>query len=499
MRHFYKYGILVISVFLSYLFFHGTGLDQNTQLIEGIMASLMIIIVVVFVRYYYKEGSIAKQKMGGAIILGGMIMRIGYMLYTNCTLRQHDIGDFSLEGYGHAAYILKLLINKQLPETNLVQFYHPPLFHALGAVTSAIVCTVLKETDYIDLVDAAKIVSCIASCATLLVSQSLCKQLKLKWKAENLVLLLIAFCPAFFLLAGRVNNDALVTLLMTMAILYTYYWYQQPSYKHTIQLALIYGLGMMTKTSCVTYAFFTFLVMCVVVYQQFKAKQYKNILIQLGLFGIISLPLGLWYTVRNYILFKQPLGYVLLISKESRLYRGNESIFHRFLTIDITNLIKTPFADPWKDGNLSVYAVKSSLFGEFKYDVPYFIPVILLLLACLLVVSLSYAIIKLWYLKQKELLDFRIGIIGLWGIIIIFYIYFYISYPFGCTMDFRYIVPIVTVSSMIIGISYNYEASEAIMSSKVLSVCDRFYQSYLPALVSLFALFSFLMYVLVKN
>ena len=49
------------------------------------------------------------------------------------------------------------------------------------------------------------------------------------------------------------------------------------------------------------------------------------------LFGVISLPLGLWHPIRNLVLFSQPIGGVLLPAEG--LYVGQYSVFQRFLTI----------------------------------------------------------------------------------------------------------------------------------------------------------------------
>ena len=70
------------------------------------------------------------------ILALGILMRIGYMLYTPAYVRGHDFGEFSLDSNGHAAYILYLL-HGELPPNNSYQFYHPPLFHGLSAAAMA--------------------------------------------------------------------------------------------------------------------------------------------------------------------------------------------------------------------------------------------------------------------------------------------------------------------------------------------------------------------------
>ena len=77
-------------------------------------------------------------------------------------------------------------------------------------------------------------------------------------------------------------------------------------------MAVIYGLGVMTKVSVGVIALFTAVVFVIMLVKTVKtdAKQWKMLMLRYIVFGLISLPLGLWYSVRNYRMFGQPLGYV---------------------------------------------------------------------------------------------------------------------------------------------------------------------------------------------
>lgn len=494
-----KYVYLCLSIFFIYVLFHGFEFDQYIRPIQIIMFT-SIAALSLFFAIDYKDYHTIKFNMLNYIILCGFILRIGYMLYTPCNVRSHDLGELELgpNDYGHAAYILKLMIYKHLPLTNDIQFYHPPLFYFLSAVVSALVNQILHSESYFDLVDAAKIVSCFASCATLLVCRHFCDDLKLRPDAQCLVLTILSFFPNFFLLAGRVNNDSLVVLFMFTAILYTYRWYQETSIRNTLGLALAFGCGMMTKMSCITIALFTAFVMCVVLYKAYKSHKVMPVIAKLLLFGLISLPLGLWYPIRNYLLFDQPLNYVLELPRDSELFCGDIPFFQRFLSIDLSNLWSTPFADAWSDHNIPAYILKNSLFGEFSYNVPSFAPIILLLLNILLVFCSLFAFVKL-VISKKIALELRVGLPLLWGIIIIFYNYFNVRYPFGCTMDFRYIVPTVFLGCLAIGLTYDFPLKKPLSQYHILAYCDRICKIALPSLTILFALLSTLMFILIQR
>ena len=143
----------------------------------------------------------------------------------------------------------------------------------------------------------------------------------------------MAFHPTFIILAGSINNDVLMILLSFYIILYLIKWNDDPNIKNTIILAIITGCAVMTKVSGAIMAvpiMYTFIKR---IFEVYKVEK-KNLLRLLGkflLFGVISLPLGLWQPMRNLIMFNQKIGWVLLPAEG--LYVGQYSIFERFLSI----------------------------------------------------------------------------------------------------------------------------------------------------------------------
>lgn len=414
------------------------------------------------------------------ILYIGMIMRIGYMLYTPCTVRSHDLWMLDVNSSGHAGYLLNILQRGQLPESNVRQFYQQPFYYICGALFSRVINMVLHTvqgpTGSYDLVDAAKTVSCVASCISLLASRAIFRECGITGKGLIASMALVAFLPAFYLTGGRVGPDALVAMFMILAFLYTFRWLKSPDWKNTIILAAIYGLGMMTKISCGTLAIITACIFLWKFVKEIREKRGRTLFVKFIVFGIISLPAGLWYSIRNYIKFGQPLNYVLKISKKVQLYTGDRSIVQRVIGIDISNWMKTPYADPWSDYNFPVYALKSALFGEFSstsYHLPVICPAVLLIFATILAiictVILCYNIKdrierkqfgKLNQVKTRKASsqlngsgqDMYTGM-ALFSCFIFYgsMIWFYIQYPFGCSMDFRYMTFLVVPIGILLG------------------------------------------------
>lgn len=374
------------------------------------------------------------------ILALGILMRVGYMLYTPANVRGHDLGGISVDSNGHAAYILYLL-QGELPPSNSGQFYHPPLFHLLSAIALACYRALSGFTAPEQLVEAAKTVSCAASIVTLFYARKLCRQLRLSDGATLIAVSLAAFLPNHYLLAGRVNNDSLAVMFMTAILYYTLRWYDQQDWNSIVKLALCFGLGMMTKISVGVFALVTGCMMLLVLYRRFREKKALPIIRQFAVFGLIAFLLGLWYPIRNFILFHQPFNYVLRISAESDLYCGDHNLWERFGLIKSFEI----YDHPYEDYNVWAYLLKGSLFGEFSFKMGKAIPGLLILINLLLIL-LSLVAMVLVLIRHRTAQWAALGCF--WLVLMGSYIDFNIQYPFGCTMDFRYVVPTALIGAV---------------------------------------------------
>ena len=459
LREMKKYLFLIAGITCSYMLFRICDYDYAPEIVKGIMAGIIGGCVILLL-WRWKSGKLHIQDVCSAIIVAGIVMRVGYMLYTGCEVRAHDLFDFSTDSYGHAAYILTLIQKGKLPETNYVQFYQQPFYYILGAGISKLINSILRCKEAYYLVDAAKLISCFAACSILFVMEKFCDICCLKKKGRVAALLLVAFTPAFYLCGARVNCDALASLLILMEVVWTLQWNRCPSWRNTVLLAVIYGCGVMTKISCGIVAIFTVLVFIYHLIYRYHGKERWKLTGKYGVFGLISLPLGLWYSIRNYILFHQPLMYVLEIPENTGLYRGNYSLFSRFFAIDLSNLLKTPYANPWSDYNAPVYYLKSSLFGEFTYQIWAWIPIALLFAGIILSGLVVYA--HIWNVRYNRCDRTMMCIQGLWALYYTSMLWFYFRYPFGCSMDYRYMLFLSVASACLLGGFYEKSQNEQI-------------------------------------
>ncbi len=452
------YAGMLFAVCIAWLIVQGFGLQGKTGMIQIAMAILLAGGLITLLVLWRRKKLTAEIGIA-VLIYMGCVMRIGYMLYTPFEVRSHDLFENTVDSDGKSGYLLRLMLEHRLPESNELQLYQQPLFYLLGAFFSKVLNTILGNHDVFGLLDAAKTVSCVASCWTMLIARKLFATLEISPKSTVYGMMLLSFTPVFYLTGGRLGENALALLLIVAAVLYTLYWDKNPNWKHTLLLAFLYGFGMMTKSSVAVPALFTLVIFIRNIHKnKLWSKENLRLYLKIIVFGIISFPLGLWFSVRNKVLFGQGLTYVLEQNKESSLYCGAISLMQRFLIPDLQNLVDTPSASPWTDHNLPVYLLKTELFGEFTYEVWAVLPVLLLFLNLLIALAVLKYLGKLLYQCYcKKAAKTEWLLLGGMLLFVGFAAYSYLRYPFGCTMDFRYYMPITVCKALIIGHMFDGE------------------------------------------
>jgi hypothetical protein len=424
----------------------GSDVQARVIMIAGVITLLIFIAAL-----YYKR-RLTPKIAGAAIVAAGFVMRYGYMLYTPFSVRGHDVGN--LNGNGHLAYIYSLYKNFSLPATNSGQFYHPPLNYIFEAITAHFYAFVTHSSDINTILEATRLVPCFASCALLIVLYKLFGELGFNNTAKLTALSIVAFHPTFFILSASINNDMLMIFFFMTAFLYTVRWYRNPTFKNIILIAVSSGLSMMTKFSGGLIVAISGVVFLVALIKGIRSKRFARLIGQFATYAAIFLPLGLWYSIRNLILFKQPIGYVLQLGLNSAMYTGNKSIFDRFLSFPPGDLFSSLYCNPMGDYRLLIYTVKCSLFGEFSFNSSLNILAAVLILLNIIMILLSLAaMIYILIRRRGASAIMRWGFSGLWVLMLASFIYFNIRYPLTCTMDFRYIVPTVISGAAFLGVA----------------------------------------------
>lgn len=439
-RHFFLDLKSIITVFVSafslcvFFFFDQSAFSfEINSVIADVVIILLFIIAGSLGYLLYKNNLLNTRNLILLLFLCGFALRLGYALRYGYQYNQHDVE--SLDSKGHLSYIYYIAENLCLPNSNDWQYSHPPLHHIISAVfvkfCTAIGYSLNRSFENIQLL------TVFYSSLLMPIGLMICKQCKIKGKTLLLCAVLLSFHPTFFILSGSINNDVLTIMLSMSGFLYLLKWYNSPSVKSAVLCGFFIGLAMMTKVSAALIA----VVVAVTVIIKFiisNELRFKSLAVQTLLFLAVMLPLGLWHPIRNYILFAQPIGYVAPISVTSQLYIGGLSLFER-IGFSLGN-IHSLYVDVWNEHNLWLYLLRNSLFGEYsfgKQGIALFLVVSNFVLIICSIIALVYLTVKI---KVNETV---IPIIILFIVQLAFFVYFNIKYPFGCSMDFRYIVPLL--------------------------------------------------------
>ena len=466
-----KLKLLGIGIILYFVFIYAININitiKNCELIGMILVAFIILSTnFIIVKKYEKEKKIDYKKIILAIIIIGIILRTVYILYTPITQRQHDM---EVET-GHLAYIETIYQTGKLPTSNSWQFYQQPLHHIIAAGWLKI-----NEFFSVDLQTAEEgiqILTAIYSSMLMLITYCILKEIKIKDCYKVLVILMIAVHPTFIILSGSINNDILSVMLIFTNLLYIVKWYKESSFKNTIILAIITALSALTKIAGtiiavpILYVFINKLLK-----DYFKEKNVqviKSYISKFLVFVIISLGLGLSYSIRNLILFDQDIFYVPTPGEAS--YCGDRSWLDR-LNIFSSEWLNI-YCKPFDDCNIFAYLIKSSLFGEYspeQTDIIGEIIAILMLISNIIIVTISLICLIKILKKQKQKVSVILKMFIIFYITeLAMYMYGNVTKQYGCTMDFRYIVPTILLGMLfIINICKESKKYYKIVSSMVI-------------------------------
>ncbi len=398
----------------------------------AIAASLLPFAVCMgFCVFLVAKGKIQKEHVTAAILLLGIALRVWYITATPWNERQHDV--FVFETQGHAGYIYTLMKTGRLPETNTGLFYHPPLHPFIMSVAGNFLSRFINTTEQV-----FETLQLLPAYYSLMCGWVFLKILDLLRIRQGTKLLFFAFFtlhPSLIIFSGSINNDILCLLLSICTVLYLLRFYESQSMKNAFCMALCLGLAMMTKLSAVTIAPVIAVVFIIRLVRPTEGRIRRSVMINELCFGALSIPLGMWYPIRNLIKFDQPFGYVMPIGTSHPLYCGDRSFFERFISLPLKQLFENPYCMPEEDFNIPMYTVKCSVFGEYTFDFPKWAVSVLLVINCAVIVFCVFAAVYT-VIKKK---DHAAVLTAVSAVSVAFFVWFNIRYPNGCSMDFRYI------------------------------------------------------------
>lgn len=459
--------LLVAGVFVYYAL-----MRQSYTLI--VMNGGLAVCVGVFV-YLLSADKLSTRHIILLLFAAGFMMRLSYILMMTAGMIQHDVHSLGQEA-GHAGYIEYLYAYSRLPnfDVRIVdQFYHPPLHHILAAIWMHMQTFI--GVGYADAYENIQVLTLFYSTVCLILSYKIFRQIGLHGGGLIGATAIIAFCPTFYIMSGSINNDILSITFALGAILNTLYWYRSRSMKRILAIALCVGCGMMTKLSVWMVAPAIAFVFIYVFFR--NLKDFKKYIVQFSAFICVCAPIGLFWSVRNFLRWQVPFTYVQRLSENSSQYIGNIPFWQRLFDFRLYQFADvspqfTMYDNPYNEYNPLIAFFKTSVFDEgiavrrFPKIVG-FSHVLFFAAVCLGVLGFG-AMIFMFIKKAKRPDLVQKCFIGLlYAVYFGMYYSFCFDFPHVCTMNVRYAVPLIVIGALSCGYLLQHWLSRPKRSAKI--------------------------------
>ncbi len=441
------------------------GADRQPQmavvLVIGILAGAF------FISRVYR-GKLSASSGLLYIIFGGMLMRSAYVLFMDIWTLQNDGGTFTGFGtpdinnghIGYAEYMYKFFHIPDMDPYEHFGYYHPPLHHIIEAIWLTIqrLIGVPEALAFENL----QIPTLIYSGLCMLVMLHILRECKISERLMMAGMLLFAFHPRMMVLGGSVNNDMLALLLLLVTIWRSLVWIRERTYKNIILMALSLGFGMISKLNTAICAFSIAIIFVMYFVEAIKSKnlvEIKNTVLQYVVFGVICVPLGLSYVIRNLVLFSEKPGIPspALIPTDSVMYTGDYSVWSIIGIPTLADLhISFPFhpLSAKASHNTWVIMFQTGLFAEgypttigdflLAFAQVAYVSFIILSVLTAVVFIVGYTVRFFKDGREKSVLF----LLSTYICMLISFGLFVFKYPYTCSSDFRYMTATLVFLSL---------------------------------------------------
>lgn len=427
-----KYILTTICIVSSYLILYYPM--QQFILFKYTKYILFIIPVVLYfisIKLLHKRFNIVHF-----ILLIGIILRFIYINYTNYDVRQYDVTNTEC-GPAHLDYAY-ILSEGKLPETNEWQTYHPPL----NAIIQGSWIHLTKSIhDTVFTLEGLQMFSLLYSVFILFIVFDLLDLLHFDKKRKIPILLLTSFHPSLIYMAGGLNNDSPFIFLSVAFLYWLCKFMKNNNICNLLVLSCFVALGMMTKNTGLLHII---VVIMYLLYRMIRTNKFKTYFKYIIIFLLITISLGCWYQIRNYILFNQSFTYVSYYHWDF-MYLGNYTILERLGLPSIHELFSRISSSVDTDYQVIPYILRNSISGV--WGIPENIISMILYITNIILIIITFVSLAISVFHMKKNSDYINFLLILDGGLLMSYLLFIFKFPYACAMEYRYIV-----SSCIIGI-----------------------------------------------
>ena len=413
-----------------------------------------------------------------AILAAGVWIRLSFIVIIPYYAMCNDVGEFKYSyNIFHSGYIQFINFAGRLPYLDVREFgewYHPPYYHFAASWLLDLQKFLIPSRA--ENWEGIRALTFLCSSLTLYFSYRITGFFAMTKGARKAAVALLAFTPAFIMLSGNLNNDSMCLMFTLGAVCFIFDWKDTGRYTVLVIAALFMGLAVGTKLSGAVAAPAVLVVLIAGILSSFRAKKYASGIIAPVLYGLISLPVGLWFYVRNYISFGVPLTYVLRPNSDY-MYLGDIPFVQKLIPDSVVTAEDCFFHNGLEgtpDHSIPIVLCKTGLFNEaiMRDKMPTAITgyVLFLLFALIMIIAVAGMTAGVALAVKKDRTCMRIALIVLVVVNVFLYLKMNYDYPYACTMNMRYILPTCVAGCIGIGDMYGYLSSGSAMAKKIMKV-----------------------------
>ncbi len=391
------------------------------------------------------------------ILLISFILKMFYAIKKIFCVTDHDlqvleVNPFVIGPTGHLGYINYIIEHLSLPpvitEYNDFppQFYHPPVFYVFGALVKGIAEKLgVPEIICYEILQQLNMVFAFLC---IYVLYKILNELKISAKMTMMLMLLVAFSPIYLTLGVEINNDCIMTLFCLLAVHRVIIWYKKRTVKDIVLTGLFLALGMLSKTSAVLISPALGAVFACAFFEKGQnSESRKKLAGQYGAFLAVSVPLGLSWVIRNYVMYKVPFSYVPVVVGRQPQYTGDIPVIARLGLPSLKQLTlwKLDIFHPEDQPSILGQIIQSQTFDEGLLLNPDPVTPMILLWSYWLLYLFAFYLLVRFVADRKIKLPVRL-LLGLLFAVPVASIYmFAFQYPALCSVSARYIAAPLTM------------------------------------------------------
>ncbi len=404
-----------------------------------------------------KEGS---RGVTAAILLGGFLAGLCFALKMPHNFSWHDLAAYdahftqgAANPDGHLGYIAWMVEHTALPlgldpmQEGFSVFYNPPLYHIIAAAFMKL--NLWLSVPQAVALENLQLINWAFACACAIAVVEVLRFFRVAERGVRVAAIVAAWTPFLWIMGATPNNDMLSILCIVVCLCAALRWLNLHRTRDMLCIALSLGAGMAAKLSAAVLipvlavvfagAFFTDL------------PHWKRYVGQYALFLLISVPLACAWPVYHLLAYQVPLTYVRLPAETINV--GHLSLWQRFGLPDggaVRELFYTGIRKT--DHNVWMQTLKTAAFDEltlFEKGTHMWYVAYAYMAALLGLLVLSAVAFWRMVLRRNGLNLWCRVLLGGYALLLLGnYIKFCVDYPYICTFNFRYILPLLFLGAI---------------------------------------------------